>query len=201
MKKIFSYLIVGLYMLSGSELSAQGVFTQKFDPGQYVYWFFIRAESKFDKETKRPIYVVRTLSKMPKSGTISVYEKEVWKYLQGGQQLAVGPFLEFNDAKRAIAAYDLAKLPKEKMEEEVANFKDSTITVDEFYWYFLKFKIAQRTHKYILERTAAAVATGGLNEFLHVFLEGVTFEQLAMGPFSSQIEAEESKRLNRLEEK
>ncbi len=201
MKKLIIFCSIVIYGFSGQTISAQQITTQKFDPSQYVYWFYIRAESKFDKETKRPIYVVRTLSKSPKSGTVANYEEELWRYLLGGQQLAIGPFLDYNDAKRAIAVYDLAKLPKEKMDEEVANFKDTTNAADEYYWYFLKFQITKRTHKYIFERIPARVASGGLNEFLHVFLEGVTFQQLNIGPFSSQIEAEESKRLNRLEEK
>lgn len=201
MKKITFYILGMLYLLNNFEIAAQRVTKDGYDPNKYVYWFFIRAESKFDKETKRPVYVVRILSKTPKSGTLAVYEKEVWRYLQGGQQLAIGPFYDYNDARRAIAAYDLARLPKERMDEELGVFKDTYMTSDDYYWYFLKFRVAQRTGKFIFERTAARVDFGDINQFLQVFLEGVTFEQLAIGPFATQIEAEESKRLNRLEEK
>jgi hypothetical protein len=200
MKKVTFYLICLLMIFSGLRIKAQ-ISTQRFDPKQFVYWFYIKAESKIDKEHKRPVYVVRTLSKTPKSGTISVYEKDVWRNLQSGQQIVIGPFVDYETARRAIEAYDLAKLTKDRMEQGVKAFKEKEQTAEDFYWYFLKFSITQRTHSIVFDRTAAAVANGGLSDFLTVFLEGVTFEQLAVGPFATQIEAEESKRLNRLEEK
>jgi hypothetical protein len=200
MKRKIHYLIGLLLIFSNFGLSAQ-VTTEQFNAKAFVYWIYIRAEKKFDSELKRPIYVVRVLSKTPKSGTVDAFEKDLWKCRLAGQQLAVGPFLEYNDAKRAIAIYDIAKLPKEKMEKEIANFKDSTITKDEFYWYYVKFDITQRTHKYEFERIPARVAPGAIKEFVSVFTEGVTMEMLNFGPFPSQSEAEESKRLNRLEEK
>lgn len=199
MKKVTIYIFTIIFCFSGLKTLAQGVSVEKFDPDRFVFWFYVRAEIKLDRETKRPIYVIRTLSKTPKSGAIRKYEKDLWNYLGGGQQLSIGPFLEYQDAIRAIDMYDLARHTNETMEEAISTFQDST-AASEYFWFFLKYKISPRKGSYLLERTAARVAYGGIKEFKQVLWEGLSFQQLAVGPFASQAEAEEAKRLYRIEE-
>jgi hypothetical protein len=202
MKNVIYTIIALLLSTSGFKISAQ-VQTDKFDPSEYVYWFYLKAEKKLDKQMNRNVYIVRTLSKIPKYGAFSVYEKDTWRCLQGGQQLVIGPFRNYEVAKQAIAIYDLAKLSSEVREKEVKKLKDSSKIEDSYYCYYLKFDIAQRTHKYDLKRIPARTSVEGitLSDFLDQYLEGITMEMLAIGPFFSRPEAEESKRLNRLEEK
>jgi hypothetical protein len=72
-----------------------------------------------------------------------------------------------------------------------------------YYCYYLKFYITERTKILKLKRIPARTSVEGisLKDFLDQFLEGITMEMLAIGPFSTRPETEESKRLNRLEEK
>jgi len=198
MKKTIAIIILALIFPTIKSI-AQGVSVEKLDPDRFVFWFYIRAEIKLDKETKRPIYVIRTQSKTPKSGAVRKYEKDLWRNLGGGQQISIGPFLEYQDAVRAINMYDLARETNETMEEAIRTYRDST-AASEYYWFFLKYKISPRKGSYLLERTAARVAYGDLKQFKQVLWEGLSFQQLAIGPFASQQEAEESKRLYRIEE-
>ncbi|MBN1251886.1 MAG: hypothetical protein JXR51_12565 [Bacteroidales bacterium] len=185
-------------------LSSQTIFSQitkiKRDPNQHVYWFYVKAEIKQSKEHHKPVYIVRRLSKTLNSGPVSKYEFDLWRYLSSGHQLAVGPFIDYNDALRSLEMFDLARKTNEEMEKEIASYSDSIAGNDDFYWYYLKFTVSKRTHSYLLQRGAARVATGDLKYFKQTLWEGLVFEQLAIGPFPSQEQAEESKRLYRIEE-
>jgi hypothetical protein len=199
MKKAFIYLFTIILSLSWITKSKAQVTVEGLDPNQFVFWFYIRAEIKTNRLTKKPSYVVRTLSKTPKSGNLMKFDKDLWRNLQGGQNLVIGPFTEYIDAVRAIKMYDLAGQTDETMEKEIANFRDSTAT-GEYYWFFLKFQTSKRKGSYILERMPARVFSGSVKEFKQVLWEGLGFQNLNIGPFASQIEAEESKRRYRIEE-
>lgn len=186
-------------MLFGVFIKAQNVEVVGMDPNMYVFWITVNAEIKISKETKKEAYVIRTARKKPKGGKHISYEKFLFRSVKGGRQLPIGPFLEYDDALRAAKMYNLAKHTSETMAAEIRNFKDST-AANEYYWFFLKFEKRPRTGKFDLQRTAARVASGDLKDFKQVLWEGIFFKQLAVGPFPSQIEAEEAKRLYRLEE-
>ncbi|MFN8255149.1 MAG: hypothetical protein U0W24_05635 [Bacteroidales bacterium] len=194
-------IIITLFISFGwADLSAQDqTFVQKFDPELYVHWFYIKAETKIDKVLKTPVYVVRTLSQTPKSGKLSLFQKDVYRCLKGGQQIAVGPFTEYKDAQRALAMYDLARYTQATWEAEIQSFQD-TSGIDEYNYFTIEYRLTERTHKYVLKRTAAAVATGTLREFREALWEGLVQKKLFIGPFTMYEEAEESKRLYRLEE-
>ena len=185
--------------------SSQKVFSQikkiRVDPNKFVYWFYIKAEIKMSKEHHRPIYVVRRLGQTLKSGKIKKYEHELWRYLNRGNQLTIGPFDFYEDAKRALDMYDLGRKTDLMMEKEIENYTDSIAGNDDFYWYFLKFTVSKRTRAYKLERGAARVASGDLKFFKQTLWEGLGFEQLNIGPFPSQVQAEASKSYYRVEEK
>jgi len=180
-------------------LNAQDVTVEKMNPDQYVFWISVKAQMKISKETRKEVYDVRSNRKKPQDGTVRNYERYLFKSVKGGRHLPVGPFLEFDDAVRATDMYKLARHTSKSIEEEIRNFVDTSANF-EYYWFFLKFKIAPRTGKFILKRTAARVASGDLKDFKQVLWEGLFFKQLAIGPFTSQVEAEEAKRLYRLEE-
>ena len=161
MKNLVVVIITFLLCSSSINSSAQ-VTVGKTDPDRFVFWFYVRAEIKIDREKKTPVYVIRTLGKTPKSGKTRKYEKDLWNYLLGGQQLAIGPFRDYGD------------VTDETMEKEIQNFHDSTAN-DEYYWFVLKFKISERKKKYLLERTAARVASGSLKAFKQLLWEGLGF--------------------------
>ncbi len=192
-------LVVIISLLSINGFSQEGIDVKDQDMDQYVFWFYIRAEIKRDRVTKKPAYVVRILSKKPKSGTIAQFDRDLWRNLNGGQNLVVGPFLEYKDARRAITLYNLARHTDETMEKEIANHRD-TAESDEYYWFFLKYRITKRKHKFEFKHTPARVAVGNIKTFKQVLWEGLKFQQLAIGPFAQTIEAEESKRRYRIEE-
>jgi hypothetical protein len=203
MKKTGLVFLLVLFSLFYNSIFAQ-VQTDKFDPSEFVYWFYLRAEKKMDKQIHSIVYQVRTLSKTPKYGTFAAYEKDTWRCMQAGQQLVIGPFRDYNVAKQSIQIYDLAKLTESLRDKEIKRLKDSSEMMEgSYYCYYLKFDISQRTHRYVLKRIPARIEVEGItiNEFLETFTEGLVHEMLAIGPFFSKPEAEESKRLNRLEEK
>jgi len=199
MKRLFVLYFIGFCFASSLLSQESNTFIQGFDPELYVHWFYIKAETKIDKELKTPVYVVRTLSQTPKSGKVTAFQKDVYRSVKGGQQLAIGPFTDFKYAVRALNMYDLARHTAATMNEELQNFQD-TSGIDEYYYYTLEFRLTERTRKYVMKRTAAAIATGSLLEFREALWEGLTQKKLITGPFQSQEEAEESKRLYRLEE-
>jgi len=199
MKKIIIYLLLGYFSISGLFAQGNDPFVQKNNPDLFVHWFYINADQKIDKNKKTPVYVIRSSSNTPKSGKLSEYQKDMFRTLKGGRQLSIGPFLDFKDAQRAIKMYDLSRKTDESMEAELLNFVDKS-GINAYYFYTLKYRITERTHKYVLARTAAAVASGDLKYFRSALWEGLTTLNLFIGPFTSQEEAEESKRLYRLEE-
>ena len=198
--KIIYFLV--LYICYGNILSAQ-TNTYKFDPKEKVYWFYLNVSVKTDKIFNRDVYVIRLSNQKPKYDTYSVFEKEVWRCLQTGHQLVIGPFMEYEAARRAIRIYDLCRLQENQRETEVKNLEDSAnATLTDYYCYFVKFYISERTKSFRLKRIPARTSEDGvsLDFFIAQFLEGVTMEMLAIGPFPTREEAEDSKRLNRLEE-
>ncbi|RLD84490.1 MAG: hypothetical protein DRJ10_01030 [Bacteroidetes bacterium] len=197
MKKLISGILISLFLLNISGLNAQ-INVTEFDKHQHVFWFYIKAEIKKDKELKRPVYKVRRASKDIKSGTIGKYEKEVWRNVTNGTQLTIGPFLELVDAERANKMYDIGRKNNEQMEKEIAATVDTTD--NSYYWYILQFTMSNRTRKYLIKRQSASVAEGTLEDFRYFMWSVLPNQQLAIGPFTAQTEAEESKRLYRLED-
>ncbi len=189
-------LLVLIFMSPIQMLKSQSE-SFSYDIKQKVYWFHIKAYIKPDKVTKKSVYMIKLGEIEPKYGTIHDYEYDLWKQLQVGSNLLIGPFLDYHDAKSAMEPYRQQNKIQDINKTEIQN---EILVKGEYYWYFLTFKITERDRSYSLQRIAAAVASGELMEFKEVLAEGLSWQKLAIGPFSSQVEAEESKRLNRLEE-
>jgi len=126
MKKIIISILFLIFITN-----TQTVFSQRHEPGTYVYWFYVKAEIKNSRKEHKPIYVVRRLGNSVKSGKIEKYEHDLWRYLNRGNQLAIGPFTKYNDAKRALGMYDLARKTDSIMEKEINEFNDSTAEAGE----------------------------------------------------------------------
>lgn len=202
MKKVFIYLFTIIITLSFSNLA--GAQTKvSMDPNQFVFWFLIRAEVKKDRITKKPSYVIRTLSKTPKSGTIRQFDKDLWRNLNAGQNLVIGPFYEFSDATQAIRLYNQVAKHKNQTAEgdgdEIPALPDS-IGNKECYFFMLKFTKSKRKGNFELGRQPARVQPGNFDTFQYTLWSNLIIPQLLIGPFPSQEEAEESKRRYRIEE-
>ncbi|MEN8120383.1 MAG: hypothetical protein ABFS35_08550 [Bacteroidota bacterium] len=197
MKKLISSVLISLFFLNVTDINAQ-INVTKFDKNQHVFWFHIKAEIKNDRELRRPVYKVRRASKDIKYGTIRKFEKEVWRNVNNGNELTIGPFLELIDAKKANAMYDIGRKTNEQMEKEIAATVDTTD--NSYYWYVLQFTMSNRTRKYLIKRQSARVVEGSLEDFRYFMWSVLPNQQLAIGPFTAQTEAEESKRLYRLED-
>ncbi len=195
MKRISKYLLVFVTLLLATENFAQRI---EIDKERYVFWFYVRAEIKQDKITRVPRYTVRILSKKPKSGTLQQFDKDLWRNLNGGQNLVIGPFLDYHAAVRAIKVYDLAR-PQKK--GRVAPMYKDTISGNPTYYYFaLKFKISKRKHRFEFQHMPARIDGGDLTRFQTFLRESLTQTIMAIGPFPSEPEAEESKFRYRIEE-
>ena len=198
MKKIISIAFISLFILNNTK-AQDDIKVSKFDKSQYVYWFYIKAEIKKDRVLKVPVYKVRRASKDIKAGKIKKFQNDVWRNIKGGNQLVVGPFIELVDAERANKMYNLGRKTDTLMAKEIQASRD-TVTYNEYYAYLLTFKFSDRTHKYLIKRQAAGVFETSLPEFQSQLWDFLKQKQLVIGPFTSQTEAEESKRLYRLEE-
>ncbi|MEN8120384.1 MAG: hypothetical protein ABFS35_08555 [Bacteroidota bacterium] len=195
--KIFSFFL-SIFFLAAAIVTKSQISSFNFDDDQHVYWFYIKAEIKNDKELKKPVYIIRRFGKDVKSGTFKKYKEEVWRYIKAGNQLTIGPFIELIDAKRANETYNLARKTNEEMEKDIENTIDTTNNT--YYWYALQFSKSDRTDRFIPKRQPARVTEGSLKDFKYFLWSSLVFEQLAIGPFTNQIEAEESKRIYRLED-
>ncbi len=107
----------------------------------------------------------------------------------GKTSLAIGPFKDKASAKLSADYYTNCN---DNFQQDNKNSKD------EFYWY--QARIEKTKRKKILEfiRTASSEANGSLDEFKQVLCEGLLSRQLSIGPFPNQLDAEDSKFLNRI---
>lgn len=198
MKKIFLILFV-VFIAELSSLKAQDIM-ELYSSKKYVFWFYIKAEIKMDRELNIPVYSVRRVGKEIKGGTVKKYNRDVWRNINGGNQLCIGPFSNLEDAKRANECYDLGRKTDAMMQKELENTVDTTDNT--YYWYTLEFEITKRTHRYLLSRIPAAVSEGDLKTFretLWLLLRDQN-KKLTIGPFTNKEDAEVSKFLNRNEE-
>ena len=176
-----------------------GARSVKNDPDRFVFWVSVNASIKISNETKKEAYVIKTSRNKPYSGKILKYQRFLHKSLIAGHSIPIGPFDNHDDAMRAVDYYKLTKFNSETIKKSIAQMTDSIMN-EEYYWFFIKFYYLPRKKTIKLERTAARVASGNLADFRTVLWEGLFHKQLAIGPFISQEEAEEAKRLYRLEE-
>jgi len=170
------------------------------DTKRYVFWFYVKAEIRMDRELHIPVYSVRRVGKEIKGGTLKKYNKDVWRNINGGNQLCVGPFFNLEDAKVANSCYNLGRKTDATMQKEIENTVDTTDNT--YYWYTLEFEITKRTHRYVLSRIPAAVNQGSLKDFKEMLwmLLHQQDKKLVIGPFTDQTQAEISKMINRNEE-
>jgi len=198
MNKIISRLLIAFFVFNVIIAKSQ-ITSERIKDDRFVFWFYVKADIKTDKKLKVPIYAIRRINKDVKSGTVKKFKKEVWRNLERGQQIAIGPFLELVDAERANEMYDLARKTDEQMDQDIEATIDTSGN-EVYFWYLIQFEVSKRTKKFLIKRQPAATFPGSLKDFRFILWSVRTVPQLTIGPFTAREEAEESKRLYRLED-
>jgi len=149
-----------------------------------IFWFTVSI--KLDERTDQ-YKLMGSGSKLTK-GTVAAFEKEVW-YGISRRQIVVGPFQTQGEALNSRMLY--------KKDEEKVNYIPSEDNPEEVFWFFVTFKQLDRLGAYVFERMPAAVSSGTTTEFVDALYEGLTFKNMAVGPFWDKPNAENSKSLYR----
>ena len=195
MKNIFKLLILaGILMFSGyifpNKVQAQVTFNDNIDENRLVYWFFVSVREKEDDETGYVSYDLQLKGNKIQHGSQKDYDKNLWKYLGNGQKMAIGPFNEYDEAKKALIFY---KIQDEPHEMDTTFDKDQTI-----FWFVLHVNRRSRSNSYQLVRKPGAIASGTYSDFDVFLKENLMMRVMTVGPFIYMPEAEEAKRIYRL---
>lgn len=200
-KTILSTLFI-IFLINPQLLFSQGERELEYKPGTFVHWFYVKAFITIDKEeTHKEVYSVRRLGDAIISGKIEKYQEKLWLYLSRGSQLAIGPFAEYEDAKRALTMYNLSGKTRAQMQKEIDKFAAADSMANETcFFYPIVFYKTKRTKRYVFDHDAARVSERTYKEFKDFLWDSLFAKKLTIGPFASRHEAEKSKNYYRLEE-
>ncbi len=159
----------------------------KKEPEPDVYWFFI--SMRIDPKGKT-LEIVKPGTKIT-MGTKKGFNKAVWWGI-AHRQVAIGPFYSEAEALNAKIYY---KKSKEKINELPQATAPSTMS-----WFEVSFKELKRLRSYEYTHSPAAVNDGSSAEFTDALFEGLSFQRLSIGPFWDHIQAEEAKKIYRMNE-
>ncbi len=179
-------------------LLVQNIFSQELvdkkidynDENRRVYWFDVTIPKLREKETGLLINTVRTIGNV-RYGKAYEYDRYLWNGLSNGSHISIGPFNTREQAEKSRILYNF------KIAEN-----DSTIQNDNtiYYWYIVTIKKTKRLKSYDFERIPAQVAQGTLKEFIALQKASLPLDRLVIGAFKTAPDAENSKRVFRLEE-
>jgi len=188
------YVIIALYSISAMLLSfkAQRNEADKastFRPGddEVVYWFYL----KIRIEDRTNSFIVSGTSAGLDFGKILDFEKSLWDGLSK-RQIAIGPFYDKNEAMNAKRLY---KPDKNKVKEMPEGEIPATV-----HWFAITFEQSPRLRIYVIKRNPAQVQSGTENRFIDVYFEQLPNKLLSIGPFYDYNQAEEAKRMYRMNE-
>ena len=195
MKNIFKLLILSaILIMSGyfypNQAKAQVTYSDNMDENRLVYWFFVSVREKEDSETGYVSYDLQLKGNKIQHGSQKDYDKNLWKYLGNGQKMAIGPFNEYDEAKKAIIFYKIQEKP-----HELDSTFDENQTV---FWFVLHVNRRPRSNSYQLVRKPGAIASGTYADFDVFLKENLMMRVMTVGPFIYMPEAEEAKRIYRL---
>ena len=161
------------------------------DETRRVYWFDITVKKVKDPQTQIYTYKVFRMGTRINYGTSLDYDRYLWDGLSDGSKIAVGPFNTIEQAQRANKIYDLGHA-----RQDTALMTDNTT----FYWYLVTLKQSKRLRSYQFERIPARVVSGTYSDFINLMDASLPVNKLVIGLFEDIPEAENSKRVFRLEE-
>ncbi|NPA69032.1 MAG: hypothetical protein GXO50_10525 [Chlorobi bacterium] len=195
MKNIFKLSVLLTLMFAGTFYSpntarAQVNYSDNMDENRLVYWFYVSVREKEDSETGYVSYNLQLKGNRIQHGSQKDYDRELWKYLGNGQKMAIGPFNEYEEAKKAILFYKIQDKP-----HELDSTYDENQTV---FWFVLHVNRRPRSNSYQLIRKPGAIASGTYHDFDVFLKENLMMRVMTVGPFNYMPEAEEAKRIYRL---
>ena len=187
-----TFFIAILILLYGIPLFSQeeDVLTRYKDNTRRVYWFDLALKTKPDPDTKLPQYYVYPTSRV-KYGTAEEYDRYLWNNISMGNFLSIGPFDTYQQAEISYKLYD----PKTFNTD--SNLVNSNVT---YYYYIINLKKRTRLKSFEFERLPAAVAPGRPKDFVSLIQASIKLDRLVIGAFATMPEAENSKRVFRLQE-
>ncbi|GEM_PF-1094340 len=214
MKNLNFFLGVGIFLflqsfLVQSQTRTNAEATSLKDPDREVYWFYVSLRIEEDKELHKTVYKF-TREKTIKYKSVKEYEKDLWMRLQKAEYVCIGPFDLWETAEQANYMYDLDREKRKQYVDstqqaavdssKIPKKKPFKVYEGEVFWFFVSIYRKERPKSFDFNHIPARVASGTMQDFDFALREGLTNKLLAIGPFWSQTEAEEAKRLLRIEE-
>ncbi len=185
-----NFLLLLIVLITNFSLYSQ-ISPDYSDDNRRVYWFNVGLQIVKDKETKIPMYQVIRYGTKIYYGAAYEYDRYLWEGLSNGTRISIGPFDNEEQAKFAVNLYDINKA------------KEDTIVLDDngtYFWYLITIKKTQRLNSYDFERIPAQVNSGNAMDFIKLMEVSLPQDKLVIGPFATAPEAENSKRIFRLDE-
>ncbi len=186
--------LTGILTLSGyfypNQAKAQVTYSDNMDENRLVYWFYVSVREKENSETGYVSYDLQMKGNKIQHGTQKFYIRNLWKYLGNGQKMAIGPFNEYEEAKKAFIFYKIQDKP-----HKLDSTYDENQTV---FWFVLHVNRRPRSNSYQLVRKPGAIASGNYHDFDVFLKENLMLRVMTIGPFNYMPEAEEAKRVYRL---
>jgi len=187
-------LLTGFLVLSGffaiQKSSAQVNYSDELDKNRLVYWFYVGVREVENSNTGYVSYQLQRKGSRIQHGTMKEYDRELWKYLGQGSKMALGPFNDFEEARKAYIFYEIQEEP-----HELDSTFDDNQTV---FWFILHVKKRARSGAYQLIRKPGAIASGSYSDFDVFLKDNLKMRVMTVGPFLYMPEAEEAKRTYRL---
>ncbi len=187
---IVTALIITASLTPKKQSIAQVTYSDELDENRLVYWFYVNVREVEDPNTGYVSYVLNRKSTRVDHGSMKQYDRELWKYLGNGEKMAIGPFNDFAEAKRAFYLYNANEEPK---------VLDSTFNeTQQVFWFVLHVNRRPRSNSIELVRKPGAVASGTYRDFDTFLRENLLMRVMTVGPFQYMPEAEASKEIYRL---
>jgi len=159
-------------------------YMDKYIDYETLYWFTLKLDTKPDSAWQYMINEVKPEIIWGTSIKYVEYQKEQMK----NGFVCVGPFEDWQVALIAKSAY--------------TKFNDfterDTSCYSEYFYYVSQIKTLKKNGSKEFNRAPAAVASGSFLDFKMSLFEGLDIKHFIIGPFVTQENAEESKRLNRM---
>ena len=195
MKNYFkAVFITAILLISGvfitDESQAQVNYSDNMDENRLVYWFYVNVREVEDNNTGYVSYGLQRKGSKIDHGTVKEYNRILWKYLGNGTKMAIGPFNDYIEAKKAFMFY--------LIQDEPHNLDSTFDDNQQVFWFVLHVNRRPRSNSYELIRKPGAIASGNYNDFDVFLKENLMMRVMTIGPFLYMPEAEEAKRIYRL---
>ncbi len=187
---IISGLVIFSTLFFNQKSSAQVTNSEDLDENRLVYWFYVSVREHENANTGYVSYKLQRKGGKIKHGTVKQYDRELWKNLGNGSKMAIGPFNDYDEAKKGFLFYEIQEEPHEL---------DSTFDMNQqVFWFILHVNRRPRSNSYELIRKPGSIASGSYADFDIFLKENLEMRVMTIGPFVYMPEAEEAKRMYRL---